>query len=353
MTGRGTIGTAALLGAALAAMLAFTAPAAAGEPRVRLQVASTFPSGMAVIGEGARRLAEKIERASGGELVLEIHEPGALVPAADTVKAVSAGIVDAAWAGAGWFATEDSAFNMFSSVPFGPSMGEYMAWMYRGGGLEIARAMFHARGVHNLPCALIPPEASGWFRKEIQYAEDFRGLRMRFFGLGAKVMEKFGVQTQQLPPAEILKAMQDGALDATEFSLPLMDEPFGFDTVAKYYYFPGWHQQATFFDLYIAKNRWDALSDRDRAVIELACGDTIRETIAEGEAAQGRVLRAMQDRGVQLRRWPPEILVALDEAWNEVVEEESDANPNFRRVYRSFAEFRARYSVWHGLGYLH
>jgi TRAP-type mannitol/chloroaromatic compound transport system substrate-binding protein len=307
---------------------------------------------MALVGQGAQRLAEKVARASGGELVLAFHEPGTLVPAAESVKAVARGEIDAAWAGAGWFADEDSAFTMFSSIPFGPGIGEYMGWMYQGGGLAMAREMFHARGIHNVPCAVIPPEASGWFRREIASLHDLKGLRMRFFGLGAKVMQRLGVRTQQLPPGEILPALQAGTLDATEFSLPLMDKPFGFDRVAKYYYFPGWHQQATFFDLYIAKAAWDRLSDRDQAVIELACGDLIRETIAEGEAAQGAVLKEMQARGVQLKRWPPEILVALDETWNEVVEQEVADNPSFRRVYESYARFRSTYAVWRHLGYL-
>ncbi|HEX2555617.1 MAG TPA: C4-dicarboxylate ABC transporter [Microvirga sp.] len=319
---------------------------------VVLHVASTFPGAMALVGQGGLRLAGKVARATGGELLLTFHEPGQLAPAADAVKAVARGDIDAAWAGAGWFADEDSAFNMFSSVPFGPGIGEYMGWMYNGGGLALAREMFHARGIHNLPCAVIPPEASGWFRREITSLNELRGLRMRFFGLGAKVMEKLGVTTQQIPPGEILQALKAGTLDATEFSLPLMDKPFGFDQVAKYYYFPGWHQQATFFDLYIAKAAWDRLSDRHRAVVELACGDLIRETIAEGEAAQGAVLKEMQARGVQLKRWPPEILVALDETWDEVVEEEMTRNPNFRRVYGSYARFRSTYAVWRHLGYL-
>jgi TRAP-type mannitol/chloroaromatic compound transport system substrate-binding protein len=176
--------------ACVALALASGLPARAGQAEVRLDIASTFPGSMPILGDAAKSLTERLARASGGELELKFHEPGKLVPGADTVKAVAAGTVPAAWAGAGWFAEKDSAFNMFSAVPFGHGIGEYMAWMYRGGGLEMARAMFHANGVHNIPCIIIPPEASGWFRKEIKSAADLKGLRMRFFGLGGKVMQK-------------------------------------------------------------------------------------------------------------------------------------------------------------------
>lgn len=325
---------------------------ALAEGSVTLEMASTFPSDMPLIGEGGVRTAEKVRRVTGGEVVIRFHEPGTRVPAADTVKAAAAGKVDAAWAGAGWFAGMDSAFNMFSSVPFGPGIGEYLAWMYYGGGLDAARELFHAHGVHNVPCALIPPEASGWFRKEIRTVDDLKGLRMRFFGLGAKAMQRLGVMTEQLPPADILPALQSGRLDATEFSLPELDRRFGFHTVARYYYFPGWHQQATFFDLYLNKAKWDALADRHKAAIELACSDTLRDTIAHGEATQGRAIAELQQQGVTVRRWPPELLAAFEKAWIEVVAEESAKSPAFRRIYAAYSRFRADYAVWSYLGYV-
>jgi len=342
-----------LRAAALAAGLLLAASAHAQQPKVRLNMASTFPGGMVLIGDAAKKLTQKVAQASGGEIEIRFFEPGALVPAAQSVDAVAQGSVDAAWAGAGWFAGKDSAFNMFSSVPFGPGLGEYLAWMYYGGGLEIARELFAKYNVHNIPCALIPPEASGWFRKEIKSVEDLKGLKMRFFGLGAKVMEKFGVATQQLPPGEIFQALQVGTIDATEFSLPAIDQRLGFYQVAKFYYFPGWHQQATFFDLMINKAKWEALSAPHKAVIELACGDLVRDSMAAGEAAQWKAIKEMQEKGgVQVKRWSPAILAAYEKAWNEVVEEESKKNPNFKLVWDSYANFRKGYALWRDLGYL-
>jgi TRAP-type mannitol/chloroaromatic compound transport system substrate-binding protein len=339
--------------AALCMGLLGSAPALAQQAKVRLNMASTFPGSMVLIGDAAKKLGDKVRQASGGEIEIRFNEPGALVPAAQSVDAVSQGSVDAAWAGAGWFAGKDSAFNMFSSVPFGPGLGEYLAWMYHGGGLTMAREMFAKYNIHNIPCALIPPEASGWFRKEIKSVADLKGLKMRFFGLGARVMEKFGVATQQLPPGEIFQALQLGTIDATEFSLPAIDQRLGFFQVAKFYYFPGWHQQATFFDLMINKKKWDTLSPQHKAIIEMACGDLIRETMAEGEAAQWRAIKEMQEKGgVQVKKWPPEILAAFEKAWNEVVAEESAKNPSFKKVWDSYAAFRANYALWKNHGYL-
>jgi TRAP-type mannitol/chloroaromatic compound transport system substrate-binding protein len=333
---------------------AFVGTASAQAPqKVRINLASAFPTSLTLIGEAPVRLAKKLERASGGTIDLKVNEPGALVPALQAIQAVSQGSVDAAWSNGGFFASTDSAFNMFASVPFGPGVGEYMAWIYNGGGLQLSRELFGKQGVYNIPCGLIPPEASGWFRKEIKTPADLKGLKMRFFGLGAKVMEKMGVATQLLAPGDIFQALQLGTIDATEFSLPVMDQKFGFYQVAKFYYFPGWHQQATFLEFYINRKKWDSLADTQKATIELACGDLIREIVAEGEATQFKAMREMQDKnGVQIKRWSPEIMAALEKAWTEVIVEESAKNPSFKRVYDSYAAFRKDYAIWRDNGYL-
>jgi TRAP-type mannitol/chloroaromatic compound transport system substrate-binding protein len=340
-----------LAGAAVAALAAAT-PAEAQQTKVRLNLTSTFPGSVVLIGEGIKKLTEKIGRASGGEIEVRFHEPGALVPAAQAMDAVARGSVEAAWAGAGWYSGKDVTFNLFSTVPFGPGIGEYMAWMYYGGGLDIAREMFAKYDLHNIPCSIIPPEASGWFSREIKSVSDLKGLKMRFFGLGAKVMEKLGVSTQQLPPGEIFQALQLGVIDATEFSLPALDQRLGFYKVAKFYYFPGWHQQATLFDLYINKKKWDALSDQHKTIIELACGDMMRDGIAQGEAQQWKAIKEMQAEGVQVKKWPAEILAAYEKAWNEVVAEEQAKSPTFAKAWASYSEFRKNYAIWRDLGYL-
>jgi TRAP-type mannitol/chloroaromatic compound transport system substrate-binding protein len=132
-----------------------------------------------------------------------------------------------------------------------------------------------------------------------------------------------------------------------------MDQKFGFYQVAKFYYFPGWHQQATFLELYVNKKRFDSLSDQHKAMLEAACGELLRDVVAEGEATQWQAMTEMRDKhGVKIMRWSPEIMAAIEKAWNEVIAEESKASANFKRVYDSYAKFRSDYAVWREHGYL-
>ncbi len=320
---------------------------------VQLNMASVFPTSLTLLGEAAPKFAARVKRSSGGSIEIKVFEPGALVPGLETIQAVSKGSVATAWSSPGFFSGTDSAFAFFTSVPFGPGIPEFLAWIYHGGGLELQNEMFGQHDIHAIPCGITPPEASGWFRKEIKSLDDLKGLKMRFFGLGAKVMDKLGVSTQLLAPGDIFQALQLGTIDATEFANPSLDEKLGFYQVAKYYYFPGWHQQASLLDFFLNQKVWDGLSDQHKAIIEQACAEELLQIMTEGEATQWAAMKRMRDdHGVKIMQWPPAILAAYDEAWKEVIEEESKANPNFKKVYDSYAAFRANYDIWREYGYL-
>lgn len=326
------------------------APAA---KKVTLNMASVFPASLQLLGDSAVKFTKTVGEMSGGTLQLKFFEPGALVPGLEAIPSVSKGSVDAAWSSPGFFAGTDTTFSFFSTTPFGASPTEFLAWMYYGGGLELSDEMFGKHDIKGIPCQMIPPEASGWFRKEIKTLDDVRGLKMRFFGLGAKVMDKMGVATQLLAPGDIFQALQLGTIDATEFSMPSSDESFGFYQVAKYYYFPGWHQPASYNYLFINMDVWRGLSNQHKRILEVACGDMVRDGLARGDAAQAPAMRRMRDKhGVKIMYWSDEILDAYKKAWDEVVVEESESNPSFKRVNDSYSKFREEYALWGQNGYL-
>jgi TRAP-type mannitol/chloroaromatic compound transport system substrate-binding protein len=347
---RATVAALALGGLFSAAALPGVADAA--EKRVKWKMGSAFPSKLVQLGSLGVSLSRKIERVSGGNIRLKFFEPNALVPPLEMFDAISAGSLDAAWSTPGYWVGKDEAFAMFSAVPFGPRAGEYAGWIYYGGGKKLMDDLYEPFGIKSITCGVIAPEASGWFRKEIKSIDDLKGLKMRFFGLGAKVMEKIGVSTQLIAGGDIFPALERGSIDATEFSMPAIDLNLGFYQVAKHYYFPGWHQQATLFELMMNKKKWDALSKVQQAQIEISCGDNFREGLAEGEAIQGKALAELKSKGVTIHRWPPEVLAELNTAWNEVANELATSNANFKKVWISFQKFRAEYQIWKDLGYL-
>ena len=348
------IGSLAFRGGGPADTAAPSAVRAGGEagPAARLKIAGTVPASLIQVGTLGARLPTIVDAISDGRVKMQFFDPGALVPPFEVFEAVSSGSVDAGWGTAGYWIGKVPALALFSAVPFGPAAGEYMAWFYHGGGKAFYDEIYGRHDIQGVLCGVVSPEASGWFRREITSLDDLKGLKMRFFGLGAKVMEKLGVSTQLLAGGDIYPALELGTIDATEFAMPAIDRELGFHEIARHYYFPGWHQQSTFLEIIINREVWQGLDDAQQTQIVTACGESIRHSIAEGEALQFNAIKALEAAGVTMHKWPPEMLAAFEAAWREVVAEEAAADEDFGRVWRSLQDFRADYDVWRDLGYL-
>ena len=91
---------------------------------------------------------------------------------------------------------------------------------------------------------------------------------MRILGLGSKVMQKLGVNTQVVSFKDIKNAFNHGKIDAAEFGYPAIDYLIGMHKLAKYNYFPGWHQQFAVVDFITQKKKWDGISKSAKAIFE-------------------------------------------------------------------------------------
>jgi TRAP-type mannitol/chloroaromatic compound transport system substrate-binding protein len=333
---------------ALAAVTALAVPNAADAQRpLKWKMQSAFASNLDHLGPSALRFSEKVESMSSGKFVIKFHEPGALVPALETFDAVSKGAIESAWTSPGYHAGRYPGLAFMTAVPFGPGMGEYMAWKWFGGGNEIRDKIYAQHDLLGFDCFGIGPETSGWFKFEVNSLEQLKGLKMRFFGLGAKVMTKIGVSTQLLAGADIYPALERGVIDATEFSMPTIDIKLGFYQIAKYNYFPGWHQQVSVSELLINKDEWNKLNEQQQTIIKVALGEQVMFTYAETEAKNFGAMGVMTKKhGVNIRRWPDSTLAEFEAAWNEVLKEESAKDPLFKKVSDHFYAFRKDYSVW-------
>jgi TRAP-type mannitol/chloroaromatic compound transport system substrate-binding protein len=343
------------LAVSVAALAAVSAASQAEDKKVLLKVPVAFATNLPGLGTPIVRVADTLKIASGGNVRMKVYEPSKLVAPFEILDAVSTGKVNAGYTTAGYWAGKIPASPLFSAVPFGPEAGEYMAWIYYGNGRSLYQEMYDQAGynVHVIPCAIIAPETSGWFAKEINSVDDLKGLRMRFFGLGGKVMEKLGVSTSLLPGGEIFPALEKQAIDATEFSMPAIDERLGFYKIAKHNYFPGWHQQATMFELLINKEEWSGLSETQQTLVEMACKASMADSFAEGEGVQFDAMRKnAEERGVTLHYWSPEMLETFESAWAEVATEQAGADAFFKKVWDDLSQFRGDYALWRSYAFL-
>ena len=320
----------------------------------KLEMTSSFPKNLPILGTAALDFVSNINGISD-DVEFEYFDPGKLVKTLEALDAVSNGSVDAAFATSGYWQGKINAASLFAAVPFGPEAGEFLGWVLYDDGAKLWQEMYDTNGYNVVatPCGIIAPETSGWFKKEINTLDDLKGLNMRFFGLGAKVMQKLGVSTSLLGASDIFPALERGAIDATEFSMPKIDARLGFHKIAKYNYFPGWHQPATMFELLINKDVYDGLSDKAKNQIRVACLANITTNYAEGEATNYAAMVENQEKnGVTIKQWSPEILAAFQKNWDEVAAELAAGDPFFKKVWDDLQEYRKGYGVWSSNIYL-
>ena len=332
------------------AILFFVTPLPAAESikPTRLKVSLAFPSALPAVKSSILWIADQAPVISNGSLNIKTYDPGKLVAPFEILDAVSSGKINAGFAISGYWVGKIPAASIFSSVPFGPESGEFMAWLYYGNGLKLYQQMYDQAGyaVKVIPCAILAPESGGWFKRQINKPEDLKGLNMRFYGLGGKVFSKLGASVSLIPSAEIYPALERGAIDATEFSQPAIDQMLGFHKIAKYNYFPGWHQQASVIELLINNQTWQDMHISQQATLEALCKASMTNTLAQGEAIQYQAMHKNEnERGVTNLYWNAEMLSLFEATWQEVVREESE-DPFFRTVWDDLSAFRQNYSLW-------
>ncbi|WP_192036039.1 TRAP transporter substrate-binding protein [Halomonas sp. YLGW01] len=321
---------------------------------LRWKMPTAFAFNLPGLGSPAPWVAENLTTASDGSLQVRVYEPGKLVPAFDILQSVSDGKVQAGYTWIGYDQGKVPAVPLFAAVPFGLKPWAFTGWYYYGGGHEMLQEVYANKGfdVHAQLCGITGPETAGWYAEEITSLEDYQGMKIRFAGLGGKVLERLGASVTMMPGGELFQALEKGTIDATEFAMPAIDQILGFDQVVKYNLFPGWHQPFTAQYMLINNDEWERTTPAQKALVEASCTAAVTRGLAEGEYKNGAVLAGFQERGVQAKQIPDEILAELKAVSEEVLEEEAANDADFKRVYESQREFQKDYTVWDSRAYL-
>lgn len=337
------------MAAAAAMSAAALMPAGVLAQAKNFDLQSVFGLQVPSIGPSPVKWAERVALMTNNEIRIKVMGAGEVVPPLEVFGAVSNGSIPMGFDWVGYWASKIPVANLVGSMPFGPDPELFLGWMFRGGGLEIIQKAYDPHNVKILPCHLVVPEAGGWFNKEIKSPADIKGLKMRIAGLGAKAMEKLGASVQLVPAGEIYVSLERGRIEAAEFSAPQLDFGLGLQKIAKHYYFPGWHQPASWDSIIINMNVWKSLTPRQQQVMTEACYANITYNTFDQVNAQVEAIEKIEAAGVKVRRLPDSVLSALRKASFEVMEEEARKDPLFNEAYKSLSAYIKRFGRWNEL----
>jgi TRAP-type mannitol/chloroaromatic compound transport system substrate-binding protein len=334
-------------GAAAVVAGASTQVHAKDKPEYSWKMVTTWPKNFPGLGTGANHVAELIGKMSAGRIQVKVYGAGELVPAFEVFDAVSAGTAEMGHGAAYYWKGKSEAAQFFTTVPFGLTAQEMNGWLYYGGGMELWTELYAKFNLVPAAAGNTGVQMGGWFNREINSLEDLKGIKMRIPGLGGEVLKRAGGTPVNLPGGEIFTSLQSGAIDATEWIGPYNDLAFGLYKAAKYYYYPGWHEPGTMLEGMIHKPTFEKLPEDLQTIVMTACKAVNLDMLSEYMARNpGALSSLIEEHGVEVRHFPPDVIAKLRELSNQVVSEIAETDEFSKRVYASYQKFLKQSQRW-------
>jgi TRAP-type mannitol/chloroaromatic compound transport system substrate-binding protein len=340
-------GGAALLGCSKSEEKKVEAPAVQTKKSYEWRMTTTWPPHFPVMGEAADVFAKWVETMSEGRMKIQVYGGGEIVPPLEAFDAVSQGTVEIGHGAAYYWAGKAPAAQFFAAVPFGMNAQQMNAWIYSGGGKALWEEVYAPFNLKPMQAGNTGVQMGGWFNKEIKTIDDFNGLKMRIPGLGGKVIAKAGGSAILSAGGEIYTNLERGVIDATEWVGPYHDYLMGFYKVAKYYYYPGWHEPGTVLEMFVNKSAFEALPADLQEIIVTAAVRSNMFMLSEFEAKNNEYLQKLiNEHNVQLKEFPKDVIKQLRVYSDEVLAEVVASDPMSKKVYESFQGFQKNVRAW-------
>ncbi|MBN8940993.1 MAG: ABC transporter substrate-binding protein [Rhizobiales bacterium] len=318
---------------------------------IRWRLASSFPRSSDTIWPAMTDLADRVAMLTDGGFVIEPSPAGEPHAATDVLDLVIRGDVQCGHTAGSFFVDRDPVLALATFVPFGLDARRHAAWL-AGPGAERAAAAWERQGLVALACGNTGAQTGGWFRRPVQDAASFSGLRIRTAGLPALVLERLGAKPRSLSASQILAQLRSGELDAADWIGPHDDRMMGFHRVAPFHHYPGVLEPSAQLSLVVGRAGWEALPDGYRAALHCAAAAVERALLIRYDTLNPIALAGLREDGVTVVRFPDHVVAALRRATAEVLDELAAGDRHFADALRSYRAFADLGRDWAMMGEL-
>ncbi|GIV38288.1 MAG: C4-dicarboxylate ABC transporter [Thermonema sp.] len=314
---------------------------------IEWMAATTWPPNFPILGEGVQLFAKQVEIMSAGRLKIKVYGGGELIPPLEVFDAVSNGSIQIGHGAAYYWSGKIPAANFFAAVPFGFNAQQMNAWLISGGGWQLWQEIYAPYNVIPFPAGNTGVQMGGWFNREINTPADLKGLKMRIPGLGGKVLDRMGGAAVQIAGSEIYTSLERGVIDAAEWIGPYHDYTLGFHKIARYYYYPGWHEPGATLELLVNKQAFESLPPSLQEIIRTAALRANLWMLSEFEAKNAEYLEKIISEGkVEVRPYPAEVLRALQNTTAQLLEELAAQDAPTKKVWEHVQAFKQKMNRW-------
>jgi len=190
-------------------LAAGVAPAVHAQETVRWRLATSFPKALETLHGCAVKFSETVKALSGGKFEVSVHAAGELVPAFGIVDALADDSIEMGETASYYYTGKDPSFAFSCAIPFGFTAQQNQAWKLHGNGHKLLDELFAKYNFHARSALNTGTQMGGWYRKEMNKPEDFKGLKMRLGGgVFGESMAKLGVVSQNMPGGDVYQALE-------------------------------------------------------------------------------------------------------------------------------------------------
>ncbi|MEM6434399.1 MAG: ABC transporter substrate-binding protein [Cyanobacteria bacterium P01_D01_bin.115] len=329
---------------------AFTPEAESGDgPQIEWRMATSWPEDSEIRFGTVKHICDRISQLTQGNFVITAFPAGGIAPPIEILDTVQQGTVECGHTIGHYSIAKSRAFAFPGGLPFGLTAQQHMAWLFGAGGLELMRDLYAGIGIINFPAGSTGRQMGGWFRNKVNTLSDLQGLKMRMPGLGGEVLRRVGVEIQTLPSREILLALERNEIDATEWVGPYEDEKLGLHQYVRHYYYPGWHEPGTTYEILVNRDVYDRLPKEYQQAIKTAAFEAQVLMPSKYDAENGAALQRLLSSGVELVVFSDEILQGVKQAANDLYAEYASQDAVFRQIYDHWNAFRQGIYRWNSV----
>ncbi|MCF8032380.1 MAG: TRAP transporter substrate-binding protein DctP [Desulfarculaceae bacterium] len=257
--------------AMIAAFLAFAAMPSTAQAGAEVQwKMQSFMPAASNLHKYLQEFCDLVQKATNGRMKITLFPANALFPTLKVFQNVKAGVVQMAHTSAVFYQGEWPD-GIVLSPPFGSTDAmDYWAYWYYRGVKELAAPFYEKNGLMTRG-RIIGNAEPIWSRVPIRSIEDFKGKKIRMSGAPAKFFtKKLGASVIMLSPGDLFTALNNGTIDACEFSGGSVDYALGLHKVTKYMIMPQYLGAAP-TEFLINKKAYEALPKDIKLIFDLCC----------------------------------------------------------------------------------
>ena len=313
------------------------------------RLAETWPKDFPLFGDAVKKMVAHVDQLSNGRLKIEIVSSEQHKKPQGVFELVqNSGGYEMGHSASYYWKDRDVNMLFFTTLPFGMTAVEQYSWFYNAGGLELMQRAYSKYGLMSFPGGNTGNQMGGWFRKEIKKIDDLKGLKMSMPGLAGDVIKTLGVNTINIPPDQLYKALESGRIDALEWVGPSLDIDLGFHKIAPFYY-TGWNEPAAELQFLVNQQAFEKLPKDLQHVLKVSMRLAAYDTyIAINHASINNLERLRADHpNIKIRSFPADVIRALrKKTLTQIYEFSKDGGPLTQEIILSLFSYKDKARVW-------